>query len=90
MEQNFPNPFNPITNIRYYISTKSNLNIRVYNSIGQEVTNLFSGSIDRGVHNISWDASKFSSGIYYCRFDFTAASVKHGAFSKTIKLALIK
>ncbi|MBU1095161.1 MAG: T9SS type A sorting domain-containing protein [Bacteroidetes bacterium] len=90
IEQNFPNPFNPITNIRYYISTKSNLNIRVYNSIGQEVTNLFSGSIDRGVHNISWDASKFSSGIYYCRFDFTAASVQHGAFSKTIKLALIK
>ena len=65
LDQNYPNPFNPTTNIRFEIPTQGNYSLRVFNTIGQEVATLVSGQLSSGVHNVTFDASKLSSGIYF-------------------------
>ena len=66
----YPNPFNPIVNIDLEIASESILNINVYNIKGQLVDNLVSDKIyKRGYYNLSWNASSFSSGIYFIRFN---------------------
>jgi len=66
----YPNPFNPIVNIDIEIADYSILNVNVYNIKGQLVDNLISNkSFDRGYYNLTWNASKFSSGIYFVKFN---------------------
>ena len=66
----YPNPFNPIVNIDIEIADYSILNVNVYNITGQLVDNLISNkSFDRGYYNLTWNASKFSSGIYFVKFN---------------------
>ena len=66
----YPNPFNPIVNIDLEIASESILNVNVYNIKGQLVNNLVSDKIyKRGYYNLSWNASSFSSGIYFIRFN---------------------
>ena len=66
----YPNPFNPIVNIDLEIASESILNVNVYNIKGQLVDNLVSDKIyKRGYYNLSWNASSFSSGIYFIRFN---------------------
>lgn len=70
--QNFPNPFNPETTIRYQLPKSGNVTIRIYELLGQEVRTLVSGRKAAGIHQIVWDgkdnnAKEVSSGIYiYC------------------------
>ena len=66
---NYPNPFNPITNIIYTMDTSSDVNINIHNIQGQLVKNLFIGNVNPGQHTISWDgtdrfAQSLPSGIY--------------------------
>lgn len=65
LQQNYPNPFNPSTNINYSIASASTIQLKVYNSIGQEVAVLVDGYKQSGEHSITWDASSFSSGVYF-------------------------
>ena len=60
----YPNPFNPVVNIDYSLSTSSFINILIYDLNGQIVDNLFSGYKSIGSHSIIWDAAGMSSGIY--------------------------
>ena len=66
---NYPNPFNPVTNIIYSMDTASDVIITVHNIKGQLVKNLFIGNVQSGQHNVSWDgtdhfAQSVPSGIY--------------------------
>ena len=66
----YPNPFNPIVNIDIEVADQSILNVNVYNIKGQLVDNLiFNQLFERGYYNLTWDASKFSSGIYFVKFN---------------------
>ncbi len=63
--QNYPNPFNPTTAIGYRLSASSDVDLSIYNCIGQEVTTLVSERQSAGNYQVEWDASGFSSGVYY-------------------------
>ena len=66
---NYPNPFNPITNIIYSMDISSDVNINIHNIQGQLVKNLFIGNVNPGQHTVSWNgtdrfAQSLPSGIY--------------------------
>ena len=83
LRQNYPNPFNPVTGIGYQMSAVSNVELNVYNLIGQKVATLVSGRQAAGDYQVEWDASGFSSGIYY--YQLVA-----GDYVETKKMVLIK
>ena len=64
VEQNYPNPFNPSTIIRYGLPKESNVSLTVYNILGEEVARLFDGIQSAGFHEINFNATNLSSGIY--------------------------
>ena len=74
ISQNYPNPFNPITNINYSISTNAFVTMKVYNLLGQKITELVSRNIAPGQYSVNWDGTNqsgepVSSGIYIYSID---------------------
>jgi hypothetical protein len=68
LRQNFPNPFNPTTSLSFTLAHSSLVTLVVFDVIGNEVVTLFNNvSQDAGEHQISFDASSLSSGIYFYR-----------------------
>jgi serine protease AprX len=61
----YPNPFNPQTNIHFYIPVSSQVNLAVYNNLGQKLVILLDKFFDAGDHHLVWNASGFASGLYY-------------------------
>ncbi len=64
LSQNYPNPFNPTTNIKYSVVKAGNVNLTVYNILGQKVMTLVNDVEAAGTHQVKFDASKLTSGIY--------------------------
>jgi hypothetical protein len=64
LKQNYPNPFNPGTQISFTVQQAGNVSIRVYNTLGQEVATLLDGFRDVGTHEVYFDASRLSAGVY--------------------------
>jgi hypothetical protein len=64
LEQNYPNPFNPNTTIKYSIPVQSEVSIKVYNSIGEKITELVNLNQSAGSYQVNWDAENLPSGIY--------------------------
>jgi hypothetical protein len=83
LEQNFPNPFNPVTSIDYNIAESSPVNIKVYNVLGSEVCTLVNEFQSAGTYRIPFDASSLSSGIYFYK-------ISAGRFSAGKKMVLLK
>jgi hypothetical protein len=86
--QNYPNPFNPKTVISYTIGTGqlpvfSEVELSIYNLLGQKVAKLVSGKQPAGYYRVEWDASDFATGVYLYRLEA-------GTFSDTRKLILLK
>lgn len=65
--QNYPNPFNPETKIRFNVPYSSLVTINVYNIKGEEISKLASSQLSEGSYEVNWNASSFSSGIYFCK-----------------------
>ena len=63
--QNYPNPFNAQTKISYSLPKASNARLDIFNLLGQKIETLFEGHQQAGEHSVAWDASGFSSGIYF-------------------------
>jgi hypothetical protein len=87
--QNYPNPFNPTTNIKYALPYESNVDIAIYNVLGERVKILEKGIKEAGNHNIVWQAKNQSSGIYFCTITARSTDGKNN-FEKTCKMLLIK
>lgn len=62
--QNFPNPFNPTTTIRFFLPEVSEVKLTIYNIVGQPIVVLAEGSFSQGEHERVWDASSYPSSIY--------------------------
>lgn len=89
LSQNYPNPFNPTTTIKYGLPSASNVRIKIYNLLGQEVETLVDTRQDAGYHQVTWNASGKASGIYLYTIEAISADGK-GNFSSAKKLILLK
>lgn len=83
LSQNFPNPFNPETVVRYALPVTCFVNGVVYDLLGREVATLFNDEMPAGEHRISFNASELPSGVYFFR-------LKAGKFSSVIKMVVNK
>ena len=81
--QNFPNPFNPSTTIKFALPVKTNLSLSVYNTLGEKVAEIFNGELEEGYHEMMFNASGLSSGIYFYK-------IESENYSATKKLILLK
>jgi len=81
--RNYPNPFNAITQIKYCLPKDCQVRLEVYNLLGQKVATLLDGRQKAGYKTARWDASSFSSGIYFYR-------LQAGDFVQTRKMVLLK
>ncbi len=87
---NYPNPFNPETVIKFSLKEKSNVTLTVYNIAGQKVAELVSGEMEKGMYEKKFNGTKFSSGVYI--FRLSAQSLEHTriSYTKTMKALLLK
>ncbi|MGB8318679.1 MAG: T9SS type A sorting domain-containing protein, partial [Ignavibacteriaceae bacterium] len=81
--QNYPNPFNPSTNIKFELKEDSHVKLSVYNVIGQKAAELINSVLPAGIHDVTFNASRLSSGIYFYE-------LKAGAYSSVKKMELLK
>jgi len=83
LNQNYPNPFNPTTKINFDLAKSSNVNLTVYNSLGQVVEKIFEGFKPAGSYQATFNGSTLSSGTYYYKLETDF-------FTETKKMQLIK
>lgn len=83
LEQNYPNPFNPTTTIRFSLPFSTDVSINVFNLLGEKVDQVLNSSLNSGYHEIIFDGSKLTSGIYFYQ-------LKAGDFKATKKFIITK
>jgi len=88
LNQNFPNPFNPSTTIRFDLSEQSNVMLEIYDDLGRRVLEENYGIMDAGDYKELIDMEKFASGLYFCRIDALGRDGER--FESIKKLVLIK
>ncbi|QQS35730.1 MAG: T9SS type A sorting domain-containing protein [Ignavibacteriales bacterium] len=89
LEQNYPNPFNPSTTISWQLAVQSRVTIKLFNSLGQEISTLVDEVQEADKHSLQFNAgSDLPSGIYFYRID--ASGIDGSVYSKVMKMSLIK
>ncbi len=90
LEQNYPNPFNPTTTINFSLEQESNVSLKVFNMLGQEVASLLNGEVaEEGTNEVVFNADNLSSGTYF--YQIIAKGVDNQySFEKTMKMTLTK
>ncbi|NOS83663.1 MAG: T9SS type A sorting domain-containing protein [Ignavibacteria bacterium] len=83
LSQNYPNPFNPTTNIRFTVPQTGFVKLSVFDMLGREVETLVNENLNAGTYNADWNASNYSSGVYFYK-------IQAGNFSEIKKMILIK
>ena len=83
LAQNVPNPFNPETMISFSLPTSTNIELSVYNTMGQKVATLAHGQFPAGSHEVVWDARNFPSSLYFY-------NLKAGEQVRTNRMLLLK
>jgi hypothetical protein len=88
LNQNFPNPFNPATTIVYNIPVTSDVTLKVYNLLGQEVKALVNGIQNIGKYSVQFDGTNLASGMYF--YVLEANTFEGQKFTEVKKMVLIK
>jgi hypothetical protein len=83
LNQNYPNPFNPSTKISFGLPERSNISLKVFNALGEQVAELVNGTLEAGTHTYNFDASDLTSGIYIYSLQTDAGIISN-------KMTLIK
>jgi hypothetical protein len=83
LEQNYPNPFNPSTTIRYALPNSAKVRLMIYDLLGREIATLVNEEQSAGWKEVEWNASAFSSGIYFYK-------IHANNFNETKKMVLMK
>lgn len=83
LSQNYPNPFNPSTTISFDIRSNDLTSLKVYDVLGNEVAVLVNEVLNRGSYNINFDASQYTSGVYFYE-------LQSGSFRDVKKMLLVK
>jgi photosystem II stability/assembly factor-like uncharacterized protein len=83
LDQNYPNPFNPTTTIKYSIAEQTQVSLKIYDILGNEITTLVNEVKQAGIYNIEYDASSLSSGVYF--YELAA-----GQFISAKKMVILK
>jgi hypothetical protein len=84
LKQNYPNPFNPTTRIGFNLEQASNVDLGVYNLLGERVATAAYGSFGAGYHEVQWDASNFAAGVYFYQIN------TENGMTETRKMVLLK
>jgi predicted small secreted protein len=88
--QNFPNPFNPKTEISFAIHSPSWVKLKVFNVLGQEMATIVDGKRDAGSYSVEFDATNLSSGVYFYKLEATALNDPASTFAQTRKMVVVK
>lgn len=93
LDQNYPNPFNPSTQIKFSLPIDANVNLTIYNLLGEVVRELVNSEMNSGVHTVQWNSddisgSKVSSGIYF--YKLKANGADGNQFNQVRKMILLK
>ena len=88
LHQNYPNPFNPETNIQFDVAENSDVNVSIFNIMGQKVATLVNGNMDAGIYHIKWNGLSdkgiaLPSGMYFYK-------MKSSEYQSVKKLVLVK
>ena len=83
LENNYPNPFNPTTTIKYQIPELSFISLKVFDVLGNEILTLVETEKPVGTYEVEFDATNLSSGIYFYR-------IQAGSFVETKKMILLR
>jgi len=83
LNQNFPNPFNPETRIKFGLPNSGNVKISVYDVVGKQVEELVNSNFNAGTYEVTWNASNYSSGVYFYRLETEG-------FAETKQMILVK
>ena len=83
LEKPYPNPFNPLSTINFSIPERSHLSIIIYDIKGQQVDVLHNQMINAGYHELIWDATSLSSGVYF-------VNMTSGSYNSVQKMILLK
>ncbi|MBI3586184.1 MAG: T9SS type A sorting domain-containing protein, partial [Ignavibacteriales bacterium] len=88
LAQNYPNPFNPSTTIQYTVPRRSNVRLRVFDTMGREVATIINQEVNAGVYKSEWNGRNtagisVSSGVYFYRLEANG-------YQSTQKMVLLK
>ena len=89
LQNNYPNPFNPSTTLRYGLPSNSKVTLKIYNIIGQVVAELVNAEQAAGWHTTAWNAS-VASGMYFYRIEATSTNDPNNRFVDVKKMLLLK
>ena len=73
---NYPNPFNPVTTIKFSIPEVQQVTLKIYNLMGREVVTLIDQELQPGYHTTKWNAGSMASGVYFYRLNSGNKSLK--------------
>jgi hypothetical protein len=88
LSQNFPNPFNPSTTIRFQVAAATHVTLKVYDVLGREVASLVDEEKTGGEYRVTFDAANVASGVYFYRLQANGAG--GSTYVETRKLVLLK
>jgi hypothetical protein len=90
LDQNFPNPFNPATTIKYELPTDSKVSLKVYNVLGQVVAVLVDEVQAANYKSVEWNTSAVSSSVYFYKLEATSVANPSKSFTQVKKMILLK